>query len=94
MDMCLCWYDDWFCYHLPTHSLLFSFSSIMCAMNNVYNTIQQVSITAHISIDTFPIDSTLQQVLRCVCAYNALYSKGKYTERIEWVGRVEGGECG
>ena len=50
--------------------------------------IQEVSITAHISIDTFPIDLILQQVLRVVCADNALYIKGKYTGST----RVEGVE--
>ena len=34
--------------------------------------------TAHISTDTFPMDPILQQVLRVVCADNALYSKDKY----------------
>ena len=50
-------------------------------------TLQEVSITAHISIDTFPIDPILQQVLRVVCADNALYRNSKYTgsERVERV---------
>ena len=43
-------------------------------------TLQPVSITARMFTDTYFIDLILQQVLRVVCAYNALYSKGKYTE--------------
>ena len=49
-------------------------------------TLQEVSITAHISTDTFPMDPILQQVL-VVCADNALYRNSKYTgsERVERV---------
>ena len=39
-------------------------------------TLQLVSITAHISTDTFPIDPIMLQVLRVVCADNALYRNG------------------
>ena len=77
MDMCLCSYDEWFCNHLPTHSpslqLCVLWTTCMCT------TLQWVSITANITTDIFPIASILQQVLRLVRAYNALYSKGKYT---------------
>ena len=50
-------------------------------------TLQLVSITAHISTDTFPIDPILQQVLGVVCADNALYKNSKFTgsERVERV---------
>ena len=50
-------------------------------------TLQRVSITAHISTDAFPVDPILQQVLRVVCADNALYRNSKYTgsERVERV---------
>ena len=48
----------------------------------------QVSITAHISTDTFPMDLILQQVLRVVCADNPQHRNGKYT------GDCEGREGG
>ena len=53
-------------------------------------TLQEVSITAHISTDTFPIDPILQQVLRVVSADNALYRNSKFTgsESVERVGEV------
>ena len=51
-------------------------------------TLQMVSITAHISTDTFPIDAILQQVLRVLCADNPHHRNGKYT------GDCEGREGG
>ena len=42
-------------------------------------TLQWVSITAHISTDTFPMHPILQQVLRVVCADNPQHRNGKYT---------------
>ena len=50
-------------------------------------TLQEVSITANISTDTFPIDAILQQVLRVVCADNLHHRNGKYTGIVR-VGRV------
>ena len=50
-------------------------------------TLQEVSITAHISTDTFPIDAIVQQVLRVVCADNPHHRNGKYTGIVR-VGRV------
>ena len=51
-------------------------------------TLQRVSITAHISTDTFPIDPIMQQVLRVICADNPHHRNGKYT------GDCEGREGG
>ena len=53
-------------------------------------TLQEVSITAHISTDTFPMHPILQQVLRVVCADNPQHRNGKYTGIVR-VGR--GGEA-
>ena len=58
---------------------LYSPSLQLCVLRTMCTTLQWVSIAAHISTDTLPVDPILQQVLRVVCAYNALYSKGKYT---------------
>ena len=55
MDMCLCWYYEWFCYHFPTHHF-YSPSLQLCMLWTMCTTLQWVSITAHISTDTFPID--------------------------------------
>ena len=74
MNMWLCWYDEQSFQH--THLY---YSLQLCVLWTMCTNQQRVSITAHILTDTFSIDPTLQQVLRCVCAYNALYSKGKYT---------------
>ena len=51
-------------------------------------TLQRVSITAHISTDTFPMHPILQQVLRVLCADNPHHRNGKYT------GDCEGREGG
>ena len=62
------------CLHTHFYSPL-----LLCVLRTMCTTLQWVSITAHISTDTLPVDPILQQVLRVVCAYNALYCKGKYT---------------
>ena len=85
MDMCLCWYYEWFCYHFPTQSLLSSFSSIMYVMNYVYKTTVGKYHCTHFHW-CISYRLILQQVLRVVCAYNALYSKGKYTGEGGWRG--------